>query len=174
LNTHPPAGRSGSEGRNHESASACTRRHDALRGYAGCDVTSTGTRLLRCAADLRRAKSNDRNGAIQSPVVNGGYWPEGGRNRQGLSRVAQGWSTAGSTLTSTGSRPLDDQRSCNRGNSVVFAVSAQTITSSIWRRILMGTAGLEGVGCPSKSRSYRWGRRRSRRYTEDSDWKSDG
>ena len=39
----------------------------------------------------------------------------------------------------------------------------RTITSSTWRRIRTGTAGSEGVGFPSKSRSYRWGRRRSRR-----------
>jgi len=40
----------------------------------------------------------------------------------------------------------------------------RTITSSISRRIPTGTAGSEGVECPSKSRSYRWGRRRSRSY----------
>ena len=45
---------------------------------------------------------------------------------------------------------------------------------NIWRRIRMGTAGLEGVECPSKSRSYRWGRRRSRSYSEGFFGKSHG
>ena len=37
----------------------------------------------------------------------------------------------------------------------------RTITSNIWRRIPTGTAGLEAVEFPSKSRSYRWVRRRN-------------
>ena len=39
----------------------------------------------------------------------------------------------------------------------------RTITSSILRRIRMGTVGLEGVGCPLNLRSYRWVRRHNRR-----------
>jgi hypothetical protein len=41
--------------------------------------------------------------------------------------------------------------------------SAPTVTSSIWRRIRVGTAGSDDVEFPSNSRSYRWGRRRDRR-----------
>ena len=80
----------------------------------------------------------------------------------------QGWSTGGLTSTSTGSRPVENQRRRNAGVLVGFPASGETITSSTSRRIPMATAGSEGVGFPSKSRSYRWGRRRSRSYTEGS------
>jgi hypothetical protein len=85
-----------------------------------------------------------------------------------MSRRLTGWSTDGSTSRSTGSRPARDCRQRNGAVSVGFPPSGATITSSIWRRIRVGIAGLEGVGCPSNSRSYRWGRRRSRSYTEGS------
>ena len=83
-------------------------------------------------------------------------------------------STGGVTLGSTGSRPMEDKRRCNRAPSVGLPTSGETITSSTSRRIPMATAGSEGVGFPSKSRSYRWGRRRSRSYTEGSGRKSHG
>src|SRR5437588_10352405 len=50
--------------------------------------------------------------------------------------------------------------------------TARTITSSTWRRIRMGTAGLEGVGSLSNPKSWSWARRYSRRYAEGSVAKS--
>ena len=85
------------------------------------------------------------------------------------SRICDAWrSTAGSTSVCTESLPIADQQRPNPLISVDNSVSLQTISSSIWRRIPTGTAGLEGVECPSNPRSYRWGRRRSRRCTEGS------
>jgi hypothetical protein len=40
------------------------------------------------------------------------------------------WSTAGLTLTSTESRPVDDRRWCNGGFSVAFSAFGETITRS--------------------------------------------
>jgi hypothetical protein len=70
-------------------------------------------------------------------------------------------STGGSTSSSTGIRPIVATCGTNCGVSVGIPRTGRTITSSIWRRIRMDTAGLEGAGCPSKSRSYEWGRRRN-------------
>jgi len=50
--------------------------------------------------------------------------------------------------------------------SVQENASAPTITSSIWRRILMVIAVLGGVEFPSNLRSYKWGRRRDPRLAE--------
>jgi len=50
----------------------------------------------------------------------------------------------------------------------------RTITSNIWQRIPTATAGLEGVECPLKSRSYKRVGRRNRMYTEGSIRKSRG
>ena len=77
-------------------------------------------------------------------------WPEVGRDRS----VVRGFATAGVTVglpldptsTSTESRPVEDRRVSNGGDSVEFPASGRTITSSIWRRIPMATAGLAGVG----------------------------
>ena len=44
-----------------------------------------------------------------------------------------------------------------------FARIGRMVTSRIWRRIQTGTAESGDVGSPSNPRSYKWGRRRSRR-----------
>jgi hypothetical protein len=80
----------------------------------------------------------------------------------------------GSMLRPTESRPVEAYRSSNRGDSVGFPASGRTITSSIWRRIRMGTAALADAGSPTNPRGYRWGRKRSRSYTEGSGGKSGG
>ena len=74
--------------------------------------------------------------------------------------------STGLTWASTESRPLRATDGSKRAASVGFSASGRTITSSIWRRMRMGIAGLDGVACPSKSRSHGWERRRSRRYAE--------
>ena len=48
-----------------------------------------------------------------------------------------------------------------RGEFVGFPGIGRIITSSIWRRIRMGIAGLGAVECPLNLRSYKWGRRRN-------------
>ena len=50
----------------------------------------------------------------------------------------------------------------------------RTITSSILRRIRMGTVGSGAAEFPSNSRSYRWGRRRDGRFAEGSRGKPKG
>jgi hypothetical protein len=77
-------------------------------------------------------------------------------------------STGGSTSSSTGIRPIMATCGTNCGVSVGIPRTGRTITSSTSRRIPMDTAGLEGVECPSKSRSYRWGRRRKSWFAEGS------
>ena len=69
------------------------------------------------------------------------------------------WPTAGFTTTTTGSRPVETNQVNNHGDCVGFPTSGETITSNTWRRIPTATAALEGAGCRSKSRSYRWGRK---------------
>jgi hypothetical protein len=75
---------------------------------------------------------------------------------------------------STKSRPIEAYHSSNRGDFVGLPAIGRTITSNIWRRIQTGTAGLGAVEFPSNLRSYAWGRRRSRSYTEGSGGKSGG
>jgi hypothetical protein len=84
------------------------------------------------------------------------------------------WSTGGTVLRSTENRPIATYRRSKRVDFVGFPRIGRTITSSAWRRIRMGTAGLEGVGCPSNLRSYRWGRKRSRRIDPVSRRKTQG
>ncbi len=76
--------------------------------------------------------------------------------------------------SSTRSRPNGGPSARNSGVSVGFPSSAPTITSNIWRRIRIGTVALAGVGCPSNSRRYRWGRRRESWLVEGSHGKADG
>lgn len=55
----------------------------------------------------------------------------------------------------TESRPVEATCGSKRGDSVEFPHIGRTITTSTSRRIRMGTAELEGVGCPSNLRNYR-------------------
>ena len=68
-------------------------------------------------------------------------------------------STGGSTSSSTGIRPIVATCGTNCGVSVGIPRTGRTITSSTSRRIRMDTVGLGDVEFPSKSRSYKWGRR---------------
>jgi len=77
-------------------------------------------------------------------------------------------------MRSTESRPDVAHRRCNSVVSLVFPTYGETITSSIWRRIRAATAGSAAVESPLNLRSYRWGRRRSRNYTEGSVGKPHG
>jgi hypothetical protein len=52
--------------------------------------------------------------------------------------------------------------------SVEENASAPNITSSIWRRTLVGTAVLADAESASNPRSYRWVRRRSRPFGDAS------
>jgi len=78
--------------------------------------------------------------------------------------VAEIRSTVGTKFKSTESRLSKTGHGSNRRDSMENPRIGRTITSNISQRIPMATAGLEGVGCPSKLRSYRWGRGRSRSY----------
>ena len=49
-----------------------------------------------------------------------------------------------------------------------FPIIGRTITSSTSRRIRTGTAGSGAAEFRSNSRSYKWGRRYSRHFAEDS------
>src|SRR5215469_8128962 len=111
---------------------------------------------------------------VYATLLNGRLWPNAAGSRIDPIERTRCWSTAGTTLRSTQSRPVKNQRRYNIVVLVGFPPSEETITSNIWRRIPMAIAGLEGVECPSKSRSWRWGRRRSRSYTEGSGRKSHG
>ena len=71
---------------------------------------------------------------------------------------------------------IRDQRRPNKqprwGNSAVLVriPMQRIITSSICRRIRMGIAGLEAVGCRINLRSYMRGRRRERRLAARPSW----
>ena len=66
------------------------------------------------------------------------------------------WSTDTTISPSTESLPVTGPLPRNRVIPMRESASAPTITSSIWRRIRTGIAGLEGVGSPSNPQSYKW------------------
>jgi hypothetical protein len=83
-------------------------------------------------------------------------------------------STAGSTSASTGSRPVEDQQGCNGGLLWYFQSSGRLSPAVPGEESGRVLRHWRVWGALSKSRSYRWGRRRSRNYAWGSFRKSAG
>jgi hypothetical protein len=113
-------------------ASSRSRRTSCPRTLA-----STAAVLLtsvRCAWLLSRFLSNDtpnvRFTESAALMQSGSSWPAPAGSRRDATPGMRYSSTAGSTSTSTGSRPVDDHRRCNGGDSVAFPPLGRTIISS--------------------------------------------